>query len=480
MAETNKLMELLGSNAAKGAYTGAGIGSLLAIINSIALDRERTKAFNTKDRTDKRTILLRLPSRDSDAKYAEEKPRVVRDKCVNSNKKVSADVRGRLTPGRKPSCQYVHDMTHGRGEAEKTAFGLFKTKPYREAFDVLKFFAGAGAGYMTVKKVHDKAIQRRLERDEELARTEFIGALGGHSGIKRAADGALSGAEKQAKLDVMNVLALMTLLGAGGSAYVTKRMLDANMENDATRSYNPPKIRRIVLKSESSGEPDQEISPKTAQALLAVKIAELSGTRDLVVGPELVKAAQASSAALSGLHNTQPSELLRQRGLPAGLQPQRIQPAAVLSRLFESQPEYANGVIRKFLKSRQSIGQLGFIDKLPGRTRDWATSALSKLMDIPAVGRHVRGRAATGLSDALAGMSKGAVSLPASVLASFLGSVAAKGDRRDEADSGPAALAGDARTISISADDEHADTVRLAKQKKLEEAIALLQQDGLI
>lgn len=459
------LKELLSSNAAKGVYAGAGIASLFSILRSLALDKERKKIYKDPSESGKGTIMLHLPAKM--AKVVEKLEKPPSDKSRSKTCLVSAQVRGPRQRGRRKQTKFEHAMTIGSNK-EKRA-GLFQTRPYREAIDVLKFFAGGAAGYAAVKHVYNKAAQRQLARDEEAARNEFLDMIGERGADKYASSDA--GMSKEA-MGIMSYIALLSLLGTGGSAYAAKHILDNSAREDDDAGYRPPRINRIVIKSRKPDEEDQLVDEKTAQLAVIDKIAELTDSYEAIITEDVVKTAAADGFQdFDAIRNT-----LRDSA----------------HQLVQRSPDTANKLITNAVRERPSLARLGFLDRLPPRMKAMAMKLFEKALGVPYVGDAMRRRAvnsgvdqfAGGFKTLSGGGTKQAFSIPTSIFTSFLGSTAASRPRHAPQDEERPEDADEAEAradrIILEGADPEAGNYLSANQQRLRQTLQLLIEDGLI
>ena len=181
--------------------------------------------------------------------------------------------------------------------------------------------AGGGgmAGYALIDKLFEMKRMRELESQVEQAKEEYLDKLmlaGEDEKIGMAKQAGLSdlfgdrqGEPSFSKLDYpMGIAVLAALLGAGGSAWLTKRFLDKQDEDD----FKPPKpirVKRVVFKTAAAEEKeasDREIDPEILPAALGVFLDICSG-EPTVVGSEKV------AEAMQEL-DMKPSDLYKQAG----------------------------------------------------------------------------------------------------------------------------------------------------------------------
>jgi len=199
--------------------------------------RQQQIAAETPDETDENTIVLTLPRKA--AEVVTDKPTTV------TTTKPAVTTSSSTGPGR----QYRRPAgTFGNKTA--TAWPTLTV-------GVLAGLAGTAAGAHIVNRVYQRHRERQLEMDLEGARQEYLDALGG----SKQADAldqllGLDGLEKEG-VNITNVLnvplaasAIMTILGAGGAGYITKRILDEKFRESKDRGLDMPRVERIIFRSE--------------------------------------------------------------------------------------------------------------------------------------------------------------------------------------------------------------------------------------
>jgi len=462
--------KMLTSNIAKGVYSGAGAASLISILRAMAMDKERKNIYTKPNKTDKDTLVLTLPSASS--KYAEadekdskeeskDKPKAVgatmlivkKDKPVVKATRCPAAVRGKIKTGP------LAKVTEHKMVLSKEALNLLETRPYQEAIDILKVMGGGVLGYKAVEALYNKIQDRQLKKDEEAARTEFLDALSSGS-VKRAS--AKEGMDKEAT-GVMSILALLSLLGTGASAYTTKRMLDSKFKDETSAGYNPPRVKRIVLKTRDD-EPGEEIEPKTAQLAVAVKMAEISNSEDLLIDGDILKQAQdAGMADRTAILDSLKSDI---KGFAS------------------KNPELVNSIISRIVKLNPSLGRVGFADRLPKPMRNMVTSSVGTLLKIPGLGGSMRNKAIDKTLDSVFGGSAKTASLASNILASFIGSRAAEQPATPavEKELEPTEVKDTANKINIDAEegDEAADAFLDKNRNKLRAVVRQMISEGVL
>jgi hypothetical protein len=145
--------------------------------------------------------------------------------------------------------------------------------------------AGVVGGYALLRKLVEMRREAALKAELEAAQTEYADAL-----MPGAAEVKLAAADSFSTMDYpMGLAALSLILGAGSTAWITKRVLDeyARSNDDARKGpKEPPEIKRIILRAESE-DGDSEKSAEARDTVLAA----LSVMVDVVSGdPSLARA----------------------------------------------------------------------------------------------------------------------------------------------------------------------------------------------
>ena len=265
-------MKEVGRVAVGGGLTGIGIGSVLNLARHIRMmKRDEARRKKVNDTTDD-TIVLTLPR---NIKAAATTPaldkstgggetfRITRGKqarAVSSGKfgpKVSAEAD-------KPNIDNTVDM-------DKCAAG-WRTLTVGTLAALTSFYAGLSG----VNAVYNAVNRKKLKREVDEARQEYIDAL--QSGTKAASTDAFGqigtdlvfggvpcAVEKDAEVGVwgkaqvpLAAIAVLSALGIGSTAYVTKKVLDEQFNEALDEGYDVPKVKRIMFKLEPSTKEENE------------------------------------------------------------------------------------------------------------------------------------------------------------------------------------------------------------------------------
>jgi len=293
------------SNTAKSLYAGAGLASLFSLLRESAIDKKISDIYSD-DKTDKETLLLRLPKgavkksstavpkRDGSGTSHKRVPvKSVRDPFPTGPKakpdSVKVDVPLDGTSEKEPESKPVENVQVSGAELDVA--NITKKSMDKEAVpDFLKQWYGEGAAplgvaaagvgsYMLVNKIYRKLLEKRLAEDEEAARREYLDALIPKEAMEL---------EKEA-LSMGGTAALLTLLLAGGSAKITKDIMDARADSRRSNSYAPPTVRRIVFKATDEDE-GEEVSQDQLKAAFYIKAAEVSGINEDFVTDDIIEA----------------------------------------------------------------------------------------------------------------------------------------------------------------------------------------------
>jgi hypothetical protein len=222
--------------------------------------------------------------------------------------------------------------------------------------------AGGALGYRLVDKVFEVKRIKNKEKELEGARQEYLDML---AGDKTASLDELFAVpmDKEAQrrnfgvIDMpLGIAALAFLLGSGGSAYITKRILD-NMEAGGAPKIKKPAVKRIVFRtSETPAEGDTDVEElKAAQAADEVFDAALGVYLDICSGEPKV------------LGNEKVAQALSQAGLsPAGIIPQNSTDFDRLLMTLEANPKLRQLMQGAMLDTHPIAKHFKWAFKLPG------------------------------------------------------------------------------------------------------------------
>jgi len=172
---------------------------------------------------------------------------------------------------------------------------------------VLAALAGGTLGAQLVNTIYTKRRERRLEQELNSARKEYLNMM-----TSKNADELFKTAsmDKEAISGFFNYPiafgALLTLLGSGGVAYITKKIMDEKLRAASEAGLEVPKAKRIVFRTASEPEEkaeEKKVKEKTAEdlecaecarAVFGVMLDHVSGTRK-IMGTPYVKMAMAKA-----------------------------------------------------------------------------------------------------------------------------------------------------------------------------------------
>ena len=265
----------VGRYAVGGALAGGGAASVLALLHLLQ-QASKEKREAEEGGTSEETITLTLPrrrqklleSQGEEYKAAEDYSEPVDASPVKMRKKkVQA---GGLIPLTKKRQIRHYDGRFGKNADEKRA--NWQTL----LMSALAAGLGGTAGYMLVDKLYNA---RRMARKRELAdqaRQEYLDML---MPKKAAAQG-----RSFSTLDWPPAIAILSLLlGAGGTAYLTKRILDEYAEETrrAGKDQLAPQVKRVVFKTAETAE-NVEVESEKIAAMIGIYLDICSGKPDIL------------------------------------------------------------------------------------------------------------------------------------------------------------------------------------------------------
>lgn len=294
--ELNPIVEWL----LKGSLIGGGVASASALISQV-LEAKRQKKL--KDERDKgeitpNTIVLRIKKK-AECNRAKKN-------CTNKATKEVKKAKVKVSPTVE-----AKDIMYSASDKPRGMNGQFTSIRTKEAsitekaFSILSFGTGAVGGYYLVDKLASKLDQNRLKKQIEAAQTEYIDLLDGK--IVKGAESfselfmfnnhefddfekeVATSIQKEAgaPTDIYNILSSIPkvtrsvvngaenatstllaayILGIGGSAYLTKKLLEKHFK-DVNEQVEPEKQTKIIFKSASS---EFEIQPEEMLATVIV------------------------------------------------------------------------------------------------------------------------------------------------------------------------------------------------------------------
>ena len=239
----------VGRFALGGAVTGAStaaILNLLRLVNDLRNTKEEAKAPSA---TDANTIVLTLPRRKTAEDCASNSNAPTKVKKVNKPK-VS------LTTGPKNQLRY------NTGEfGAKTAGTGWPTLTVAS----LAALGSGAAGAALVNKIYEKRREQELENELTAVQQEYMDSLQSGKAAESIAaifDVPLGKEAGDSGFSLFNTplaaAALLTVLGTGGTAYVTKRILDEKLRDAQSKGLDLPKVKRIIFNTAGAETPTKE------------------------------------------------------------------------------------------------------------------------------------------------------------------------------------------------------------------------------
>jgi hypothetical protein len=309
-----------------GALTGAGAAAALSLAHMLRQARKNREQTETTE-TDENTIVLTLPKRASSPVNEEEgiqydempvaeedDNRADRSESTVENPKgmvTSPKAGKRRVKGKKIKTDYPRLCTmESRNNQLRYIDGQFgmKTANWPTLTTSLLAAGGGGVlGYQLVNKVYQARRIKQREAELEQARQEYLDMLKGASPLQ---DVFHLSEEKQADRKAfspvdypMGLFALASLLGAGGTAFLTKKVLDQyNADSVVPES---PKLQRIVFRTEGAAKEasdDGRNVQASFEASVGIYLDVVEGEQNVLSAPGVVKAAQAADVKVCDLY----------------------------------------------------------------------------------------------------------------------------------------------------------------------------------
>lgn len=284
-------MPTVGRSALGGAIAG---GSAMALLNLVRKAREMAddrSALLKRPETDEDTIVLTLPAKRGEV-CLENKKKPTKVSNTETTKTVTVS-------GNGSQYRRAMDGTYG----SKTAAGW----PTLTAA-TLAGVGGVGVGAHLVNKLYERRREKSLKAELLAAQHEYMAKLQGGKTASVIEDLFPSSLGKEAQSKQFGFFdyplaaaALMTVLGTGGAAYVTKKILDDRFQEAEQRGSDMPKVRRIVFQTQpnatekvSGYEPGTQEDLDCVEAALGIMVDKV-GSRTLVLEAPYVKKAMADA-----------------------------------------------------------------------------------------------------------------------------------------------------------------------------------------
>lgn len=336
---------IVGRYALGGALTGASAAALLNLVKMIRqMQKSRSSALEPTQ-TDEGTIVLTLPP----GKTAE---------VVGPETKIKNVVGTKRSTHTGPKRTSQHSRPDG-------TFG-FKTKAAVAGWPTLTASAlaaigGAGTGAYVVNEVVRRRRQKQLEDELEAAKQEYLDMLQASSVGKTAEvlDNLFGvytkkTADSERTFGMLNIpvaaAALMTILGGGGVAYITKKILDEKLRESRQRGLDIPKVRRIVFQTAPGAPGAKKASVEDlacAQASLCVMLDAMDSKTRILEHPDVK----------SAMHKIKTS---------AGTLIKKAQDIDELMAYFKDNPQVRSMITRAAMETHPFLKHLRFATRVPG------------------------------------------------------------------------------------------------------------------
>lgn len=266
---------------------GLGAGALMSIVRELRNEKRRKKLYAETGRTDKDTLVLTLP------KSAE-----AVSCCTDSVKSRPA-----ASSRRVPVLSYSGPKRADSKALRHLTAGGAKFDDNFKVADIASWFppgsaqsiaagnvlglAGAATSYKLVDALYMRHLQNKLRKDEENARQELLDALVRRKSgcwvddvlppapIEKSAQGTdyptgQGGLDTFARHGLGYILTALAL-STGGTAYITKKLMDAKFNTDARRGVDVPKMRRISIRTAAGRDDEQEKESALLPALVRLE-----------------------------------------------------------------------------------------------------------------------------------------------------------------------------------------------------------------
>jgi hypothetical protein len=290
----------VGRFALGGLVTGASTAALLNLLRKVnQMRQERQQALSTPQ-TDEDTIVLTLPGKQAEIKT--DTPTKVERSTTTKSISVSG-------PGKQ--FRRVCDGTFG----PKTAAGW----PTLTA-STLAGLGSTAVGAHLVNKIYEKRRQQELQAELDAAQEEYMDQLKQGKAADWIESTFAVPMDKDAQSSTFGFLdyplaaaALLSVLGGGSTAFITKKLLDQKFQEAQSRGLDIPKVRRIVFQTqpgaaEKTGSMEDIDCVKAAFGVMLDRV----GAETKVLAQPYVKEAMAEvdTSALKLLKLAQDTDIL--------------------------------------------------------------------------------------------------------------------------------------------------------------------------
>jgi len=276
-------------------------GSTMAVLNLVRMLREmhaKQRELAAEPETSEDQIVLTLPRRKMAAEKKEGPPTKIRR---------VEHTRITVARGPKKNSQFrrAYDGTFGCKTAA-TGWPTLTTA-------ALAALGGSALGAHVVNKIYQTRRQKQLQAELEAAQQEYMDMLQ----TPKTAEclDALFALPMEKEGDrtfgpfnyLLASAALMSILGAGGTAYITKRILDEKFREAQRRGLDIPKVRRIVFRSQPATDEEGEEKTGTAEdiecikAALGVMMDRVGGETKILTDPQVKEAMEKAGTSVPRL-----------------------------------------------------------------------------------------------------------------------------------------------------------------------------------
>lgn len=358
-----------------GALTGAGIASALSLAHLIRQARKNRNRELSQE-TDENTIVLTLPKRafapgDEEEGVQYDKMPVAEEDANGTDRSentvenpkgmaTSPKAGKKQTKGKKVKADYPRLCTmESRKNQLRYTDGRFGMKTANWPTLTASLLAAGGGGvlgYQLVNKIYQARRIKAREKELETAREEYLDMLKGASPLS---DLFMLGEEKQAQSErkntfstvdyPMGLFALASLLGAGGTAYLTKKILD--QYNPDMETPEDPKLQRIVFRTEGADKvasDEGRVVQASFEASLGVYLDIVEGEQRVLADADVVKAAADADVTTAELYKLAGSDYER------------------LMATLEANPDLRNLMQRATMEHHPILKYFKWSAKLPG------------------------------------------------------------------------------------------------------------------
>ena len=361
----------VGRFATGGLLAGGGTAALVNLVHMVReMHQERAKRKRPNE-TDENTIVLTLPQKKAFVEASKGEPTKIK-RVLGSTMSEHP-----VTAGKQ--------LRHHTGEyGTKTAATGWPTL----TAGTLAALGTSAAGAALVDKLYEKRRERQLQLELDKAKQEYMDVLGGHktaSWVEYMFD--IAEPTKQASDSSFGFLnyplaaaALLSILGTGGAGYLTKKILDAKLQDTADKGMEGTKVKRIVLQSAPTTDASKMASSEDINEITGTLLAMMDGIsgRDQYLNTPSIK----SAAAIAGTTTPQVAEL-------------SLEQPATFRKLMDANPQLWKAMVAQ---SRHSI-----LGRMPGAKRLAANQMAAKVQGFMDQHKTAQAASAGGGSGAASG-----------------------------------------------------------------------------